>query len=486
MEIKDLITEQIIENPTNLPETISDAAAKLRNGLLTCQGLVESYLAYIKKLEPHLHAFITVTENQALEAAATLDSELTRGEDRGPLHGIPIVYKDIIDTAGVSTTLGSPLYRTRVPQEDATVVSRLKAAGTVMLGKTNLPEFASDASGQNLFYGDVRNPWNLAASPGGSSSGTGVAVAAGMCLGGLGSDTGGSIRIPASWMGIVGIRPTFGLVSLYGVHPRARSLDCVGPMARTVEDCAHLLNAAAGYDPRYCHSARARPNNYTIGLRSGVKRLRLAIIRNYTFHDVDEQIANAIYTAINKLAILGAEIREINIPLFEGPLEYSCIFDILLYEFYRVIEGTYRATENKEKMFGPVVRANIIRGKTISKETYEKALAERPKQIASVKRTFNEIDALLVPTAPMTAPPVAANRNVYDRARQFNIPSSFLGFPSVSVPCGFDRDGLPIGLQMIGDELQEALLMRIAYAYEEATQFWKQQPYTTRRLNLPS
>lgn len=456
------------------PATIAEAGKRLRNGSLTSEALTRAYLKCIEQLEPKLAAFITLTEEQALTTAAAMDVELKKGKDRGPLHGIPIVHKDLYDTAGIATTVGSEFFRNRVPQEDATVVRKLKAAGAVMLGKTNMNEFAAGTSGTNKAFGDTHNPWDLTRSAGGSSSGTGAAIAAGLCLGGTGSDTGGSIRIPASWSGIVGIRPTFGLVSLAGVYPRAYSLDCGGPLAPTVVDCAILLNAMAGYDSRYKYSIRAPKEDYIAGLNRGVRGLRLGIVENYTFRDVDPEVAEAVKAAADRLASLGAEVKTVKIPLLGGPLEYSFLFNILLYEFNQILGDQYRAA--KKELFGPIVQANIAKGETISKETYEKALAERPKQITEVKEVFKQVDALLTPTMPTVAPLLTAGSEVYDRGRQFNIPISFLGLPSVSVPCGFGPTGLPIGLLIIGNDLQEGLLLRIAAAFEAATDFHKQRP----------
>ncbi|GIX27780.1 MAG: glutamyl-tRNA(Gln) amidotransferase subunit A [Burkholderiales bacterium] len=462
--------------PSPLPGTVAEAAYRLRAGALTAVNLTRACLEGIARLDHRLKAFITVAEDEALATAEAMDAELRQGKDRGPLHGIPIVHKDLYDTAGMLTTVGSELFRQRVPREDATVVRKLRAAGTVMLGKTNLSEFAAGTSGTNRAFGDTCNPWDLARSAGGSSSGTAAALAAGLCLGGTGTDTGGSIRIPASWSGIVGIRPTFGLVSLHGCHPRAHSLDCGGPLARTVADAAILLNAMAGYDPRYRHSIRAPKADYTADLDKGVKALRLGIIEDYTFRDIDPEVAGAVQAAVNQLAQLGAEIKVIKVPLLSDSLEHSSLLDVLCYEFNQILGERYRTTGNKEEMFGPIVRANIARGETISREAYEKLLAERPKRIAAMKEIFREVDALLTPTAPTAAPPLDAGPEVYDRARRFNLPISFLGLPAVSVPCGFSAAGLPIGLHLVGDTLQEALLLRIAAAYEEATRFYQRRP----------
>ncbi len=459
-----------------MPATIAEAGQWLRNGSLTAVKLTTAYLAGIKKLEPKLNAFITLTEAQAMMSAISLDGELKAGRDRGPLHGIPIVYKDLYDTAGIPTTVGSEFFRKRIPKEDATVVSRLREAGAIMLGKTNMNEFAAGISGTNQFFGDTRNPWNLERAPGGSSSGTGAAIAAGLCLGGTGSDTGGSIRVPAAWLGIVGIRPTYGRVSLFGVYPRAYSLDCTGPLARTVHDAALLLNAISGYDPRDPHSIQSPKEDFTASLDKGVKGLRLGIIENYTFREVDPDIEKSVRAAVEKLASLGAEVKTVKIPLFGGPLEYSSLFAMILYEFNQVLGDEFRATPDREKVFGPIVQANIANGMKITKEKYETARAARPGQVAQVREAFKEVDALLTPTMPTVAPPLVGVSKDYDRGRQFTLPFSWTGLPSVSVPCGFSSEGLPIGMQIVGDNLQETLLLRIAAAYEKATDFHQKHP----------
>jgi aspartyl-tRNA(Asn)/glutamyl-tRNA(Gln) amidotransferase subunit A len=459
-----------------MPDNITEAGKRFRNGSLTSERLTKAYFQCIKNLDPKLNCFITLTEEQALKTAAALDAELKSGKDRGPLHGIPIVHKDLYDTAGIPTTVGSEFFRKRIPKEDATVVSKLKEAGAVMLGKTNMNEFAAGISGTNQFYGDTRNPWAFDRSPGGSSSGTGAAIAAGFCMGGTGSDTGGSIRVPASWLNIAGIRPTFGRVSLFGVYPRAYSLDVAGPLARTIRDVALLFNAMAGYDPKYPHSKNVPKEDFAAALEKGVKGLRLGIIENYTFREIDPEVSAGVKAAAEKMAGLGAEIKTVRIPLFGGPLEYSSLFNMLLYEFNQILGEQFRATTNRKEVFGPIVQGNIDRGMKITKEEYEKAKAERPKQIAEVKQVFKDVDALLTPTMPTTAPLLAGGSKDYDRGRQFTLPFSWTGLPSVAVPCGFSPTGMPIGLQIVGNELQESLLLRIAHAYEDATRFYRQRP----------
>lgn len=461
---------------SEIPTTIAEAGRRLRDGSLTVERLTQAYYRCIKQVNPKLNCFITLTEEQAMKAAVVLDAELRAGKDRGPLHGIPIVHKDLYDTAGIATTVGSEFFRRRVPAQDSTVARKLREAGAVMLGKTNMNEFAAGISGTNKFYGDTRNPWALDRSPGGSSSGTGAAIAAGLCMAGTGSDTGGSIRVPASWLNLAGIRPTFGRVSLSGVYPRAYSLDVAGPLARSVRDVAVMLNGMAGHDPSYEYSKNVAAENFAADLDKGLKGLRLGIIENYSYRDIDPEVADAVRAATDKLASLGAEIVSVKIPLFGGPLDYASLFNMLLYEFNQILGNEFRATANRAELFGPIVQANIDRGMKITREEYEKARAERPRQIAEVKQVFQGVDALLTPTMPTTAPLLAGGSKDYDRGRQFTLPFSWTGLPSVAVPCGFSPAGLPIGLQIVGNELQERLLLRIGAAYEDATGFYRRRP----------
>ncbi|MBA3590410.1 amidase [Methylibium sp.] len=459
----------------DLPGSIAEAGRAMRSGVYSSEELTRAYLLAVSQLQPKLNAFITVTGDQAIEHARRLDSELRAGKDRGPLHGIPIVHKDLYDTQGVRTTVGSEFFKDRVPRSDATVVRRMADAGVVSLGKTHMNEFAAGTSGTNAFFGDAHNPWDLARSPGGSSSGTGAAIAAGLCLGGTGSDTGGSIRVPASWNGITGIRPSFGRVSLAGVYPRAYSLDCAGPLARSVADVAVLLQAMAGHDPSYKDSVKGPREDFTRALQGGVRGLRIGIIDNYTYRDVDADVSQAVEAATRTLEKLGAKVVQVRIPMLAGPLEYSSLFNILLYEFNQILGKEYRATANKT-LFGPIVQGNLAKGEQVSREFYEKSLRERAQQKAGFREVFRQADALITPTMPTVAPVLSASGDTYDRGRQFALPFSWVGVPSISVPCGFDAKGLPIGMQIVGDEMQEALLLRIAAAYEGATPYHRMHP----------
>jgi len=446
----------------------------LRDGAVSAESLTCAHLDAIARLQPTLNALITVTADVALAQARRLDEELAAGRDRGPLHGIPVVYKDSIATRGIPTTVGSAFLRDRVPDADAAIVRRLTDAGMVMLGKANMSEFASGSSGVNVFFGNVKNPWDLTRAPGGSSSGTGAAVASGMSLTGIGTDAGGSIRQPASRCGIFGLRPTFGRVSLNGVWPRTRTLGAGGPMTRCVKDAALMMNALSGYDAAYGPSLGAPVEDYTAGLDRGVKGLKLGVIENYTFTDIDPEIESVLRTAVDVLARLGAEIVDVRIPELTGALEYSSLFsNVLLYEFNQILGEQYRAAP--KELFGPAVHSDLARGAKVAPETYERILYERRVQSASVKRVFQQVDALLAPVLPNVTPPQTAGPEVWARGRQFNLPFSFVGVPSVSVPCGFAH-GMPVGLQIVANDLQEALLLRISAAFEAATDHHRRRP----------
>jgi aspartyl-tRNA(Asn)/glutamyl-tRNA(Gln) amidotransferase subunit A len=420
-----------------LPRSIAEAGARLRSGELTCVALAEGCLERIAARQGELNAFITVTADLALATARERDAELQKGRDRGPLHGIPIAHKDCYDTAGIRTTVGADVFRDRVPQHDADVVRRLSEAGAVMLGKTQMNEFAAGMSGKNAFFGDAHNPRDLARAPGGSSSGSACAVAAQLCLGATGTDAGGSIRIPAAWTGIVGLRPTHGRVSVAGIYPRSTSLDCAGPLAASLADVALLYEAMSG-----------------VPSGENVRDPRLGIVRDFSLREVDDDVARALRE------VLGAEIREVRIPaLVEA--DYGAMMEILLYEFYR-IAGDLKGS------FGPTVQANLERGARISAEDYRVALAVRDRFVRDVRQAFIEVDALVTPTAAMTAPALDAPEAEFDRGRRFTLPFSFAGLPAISVPCGFDRTGLPIGMQIVADRLQEPLLLRLAGAYQAA------------------
>lgn len=429
--------------------SIEDAARALRRGEVSCVGLAQAALRRIEDLQPRLNAFITITADAALARARALDEELGQGRDRGPLHGIPFAIKDCFDTAGVRTTIGSRYFGARVPGADAEAVRRLAAAGAVMAGKANMNEFAAGTSGRNAFFGDVRNPWAPERSPGGSSSGTAAALAAGMVLGGIGTDCGGSIRIPAACTGTVGLRPTLGLVPTAGAYPRCHALDVAGPMARNVRDCALVL-AALGVD---CLA----------DLEKGVAGLRIGVVRGFSLPELDAPLA--------QLAALGAEVRELAVPALAAAPDSPAFFDILLYEFNQILGEAFRACPDPERMFGPVVCDNLRRGARIAPAAYEKALRERDALAAAVRASLAEVDALATPAMPAPAPRLDADAGEFDRQRRFMTPFSLTGLPALVLPCGQGAGALPIGMQLVADRLGEARLFRIARAYERATRW---------------
>jgi len=459
----------------DLPRSIAEAGRALRSGKYSSEELTKAYLQSIERLQPTLNAFITVTGESALAEARQRDRELRAGKDRGPLHGIPIAHKDLYDTKGVPTTVGSAFFKDRIPDANATVVNRLAAAGAITLGKTNMNEFAAGITGTNEVYGNAHNPWNTEHSPGGSSSGTGAAVAAGLCLAGTGSDTGGSIRVPSCWDGLTGIRPTYGRVSLTGVFPRCYSLDCAGPLAHNAEDAAIMLTAMAGYDPSYKYSLHASSESYTKGIEQGVKGLKLGIVENYSYRDVDPDVAAAVEASVRTLEREGAQIVKVDMPLLAKPVDFSSLFTILLYEFNEILGDRYRAAPDKDK-FGAIVRSDIAKGEKISRDDYERALTARMQLAAQFKEAFSRVDALITPTMPTTAPILAAGGPAYDRGRQFMLPISWTGLPALSTQSGFDSNGLPVGMQLVGNAQREALLLRIAHAHQRATRFYAKRP----------
>ena len=399
---------------------IEDTAKALRERKTTCVALARAALEKIEALQPEINAFITVTADAALARAAALDRELAAGNDRGPLHGIPYACKDNIDTAGVRTTVGSAFFDDRVPGSNAVVVDRMATAGAVMIGKTNLNEFAAGTSGKNKHFGDVRNPRSLPHSPGGSSSGSAAAVASGMVLAALGSDTSGSIRVPAACTGIVGLRPTFGRIPIGGVYPRAETFDVVGPLARTVLDCALVLDALAP------------GGHFAEDIGGGVDGLRIR------------------------------DLREIAMP---GALDYEMLMEIMLFEFHRILGEQFRACPNPDEVFGPVVCANLRRGQKISEVDYRLALEARAQQSAAIRSVFDAVDGLVTPALPGPTPRLDAPAEEFDRQRTYMMAFSGAGVPAISLPCGV-ADGLPVGMQIVAGRGMEKLLLRIARHFE--------------------
>lgn len=460
---------------TTLPKTIADAGRRFRDRTLSIERLTCYYLDGVAALQPTLNAFITVTGDLARKAASILDDELKNGRDRGPLHGIPVVVKDDIDVANYPTTFGSALYRNRVPTADASVITRLKAAGAVILGKTNMNELAAGGKGgYNPHYGNTRNPWSLAHEPGGSSSGSAAAVAAQLCLCGIGTDSGGSVRGPADRCGVVGIRPTLGRVSKAGVFRRCRSFESVGAMARSVADAAILLSAIAGHDAADPSSLDIPDEDFSRELDLGVRGLRLAIVKNYSFKNVDGEIVSAVERALETFVSSGAVVEEINAPMFVEVLDPVLLADIIFYEFRESIGESYDRADRT--LFGDIVHSDMKKAARITRQAYERALSKRKERAKVIGLLFERIDALVTPTSVRLPPTMDAPMDLSGDHRRFTIPVSYFGLPAISIPCGFSRSGLPIGMQITGNRLGESTILRIAAAFEQATPFHYDRP----------
>ncbi len=453
--------------------TIAQAADRIRARELSPVELTEACLSRIEAVEPRVNAFITVTSDEALAAARTAQDEIAAGKYRGPLHGVPVALKDLFAVAGVRTTAGSKILAGNVSREDSDAAARLKAAGAVILGKLNLHEFAFGATGVNPHYGSARNPWDTECITGGSSSGSGAAVAASECLAALGTDTGGSIRIPASLCGVVGLKPTFGRVSRRGVIPLSWSLDHVGPLTRTVEDAAIVLQAIAGRDPLDASSAGEPVPDYRAALRDGVGGLRLGVPREFSFEGLDPEVEAAVRKAIALLGEMGARVAEVPLPhIAEAPAAVTAIMlpEALAYHQKWVAE--------RPDDYGDDVRYRLEMGALYSAVTHVQAQRFREMIVQAWRRdVFSKVDILATPTTLVPAPPILEGGldATFSLIRLTN-PLNLMGVPAISVPCGFTPPGLPIGLQLIGRWFDEATVLRAAHAYEQATDWHKRRP----------
>jgi aspartyl-tRNA(Asn)/glutamyl-tRNA(Gln) amidotransferase subunit A len=446
-------------------ETILQLAPRLRGKEVSPLELTRDCLDRIEKLNPALNAFITVTAEPALAEAQAAEIEISRGEWRGPLHGIPIALKDLIDTTGTRTTAGSALFQDRVPREDAEVVRRLRQAGAVILGKNNLHEFAYGGSSLVSFFGDVHNPRNTAHIAGGSSGGSAAAVAAGLCYAAIGTDTAGSIREPAALCGCVGIKPTYGRVSARGVIPLAWSLDHVGPLAASVGDAAAVLQAIAGYDALDTHSADVPVADYISVLREGAKALRVGIPRAHFYDDLDHEVGAAVEAALAVIGTLVAEVHEVRL---EIPTDRA----VQAAESYAYhAENIARTPE----LYQAETLRRIRSGADISATEYIQRRRELDRERRRAHDFFAAADLLVTPATPIPAPAIAdlkkdpaalrpAELILLRNTRPFNV----WGLPAISVPCGFTKSGLPIGLQIAGSHWREDLVLRLASAYEQA------------------
>jgi aspartyl-tRNA(Asn)/glutamyl-tRNA(Gln) amidotransferase subunit A len=446
--------------------SIVEVSRRLRLGEVSPVEITQRCLERIEKLNPALNAFITVLAELAMEEAKMAEAEILNGEWRGPLHGIPIAVKDLIDTAGVWTTAASALYKDRIPLKDAEVVRRLRVAGAVIVGKNNLHEFAYGGSSLVSYFGDVHNPWNVGRIAGGSSGGSAAAVVAGMAYAAIGTDTAGSIREPAALCGCVGLKPTYGRVGSRGVIPLSLSLDHVGPLTASVEDAAVVLQAIAGYDAADVTSADVPVEDYVSGLPEGVKSVRVGVVREYFFDELDAEVAAAMEQALRVIVSLGAEVKEVRV-------------DVPTDRTLQAAESFAYHAENvgrSPELFQAETVRRIRSGEGVSAAEYIRCRGELEVARRNIGAVFADVDVLVTPTMPMPAPAIAdlkkdpealrpAELRLLRNTRPFNV----WGLPAISVPCGFTASGLPIGLQIAGAHWREDLVLRVAWAYERAT-----------------
>ena len=457
----------------------------------TSKEITEAFYRRIRGVDDKIKAYLILTEEEALRQADRVDQKISKGEKIDDLAGVPLGLKDILCTRGVRTTCGSKILEGYVPFYDGTVVQKLKERDAVFLGKLNMDEFAMGSSTENSAYQITRNPWDLSRIPGGSSGGSAAAVAAHECAAALGTDTGGSIRQPASCCGIVGLKPTYGRVSRYGLVAFASSLDQIGPLTKDVEDCAIMMNAISGYDPRDSTSVYLEVPDYRQSLRTDVKGLRIGIPNEYFIEGMDPDVEKAITGAIEQFKRLGAEVLRISLPHTEYAV--AVYYIICTAEAssnlarYDGVKYGHRSEEFKDLMelytrsraegFGPEVKRRIILGTYVLSAGYYDAYYRKASQVRTLMKTdfdeaFQKVDVILAPTAP--TPAFRIGEKVEDPLQMylsdvFTIPVNLGGIPAITIPCGFSREGLPIGLQIMGKHFDEGKLLRVAYTFEQNT-----------------
>jgi len=454
--------------------TISDAGDLLARKEISPVELTQAHLQRIEKLDPLLNCFITRTPEAALQRARQAEDELMGGKRRGPLHGIPFGLKDLYETRGVRTTCGSLFWADYIPEADASVVEKIFTAGAINLGKLNMHEIALGLTNLNPHYGACRNPWDLDRVPGGSSGGSAAALAAGLCQASLGSDTGGSIRIPAALCGVVGLKPSFGRVSLRGVFPLSWNLDHAGPMARCVRDVAILLQFIAGYDPVDPVSVNTAVDDYLENLESGVLGWKIALVDDeYVEANTAPEVLGAVRQAARVFEDQGARASGISLP---GFLEAAQANGLMVVSDAAAIHRE-RLADQPDK-FGADIRQRLETGKAYGSTEYILARRVQVKLRRAFEQIFNNYDILLTPATPIPAPPIQG-QDALEQARlltRFTAPFNLTGLPAMSVPCGFTDQGLPIGLQIVAAPWAEASLLRAAYAFEQGTDWHRRKP----------
>ncbi|GMQ93641.1 MAG: Asp-tRNA(Asn)/Glu-tRNA(Gln) amidotransferase subunit GatA [Acidimicrobiia bacterium] len=487
--------------------TLTEAGAGLRAGEFTSRDLLEAVTKRASATEAHLHAYLTLDHEGAERAAEAADESFAKGEDIGPVQGIPIALKDNMCTLGVETTASSKILDGWKPPYDATAVARLKEAGAVITGKTNLDEFAMGSSTENSAYGATRNPWNTDRVPGGSSGGSAAVAAVGSAFGSFGSDTGGSIRQPAALTGVVGMKPTYGIVSRYGLIAFASSLDQIGPLSRSVEDSVLLLETVSGFDPRDATSINAPVPNFGGSLDTGVKGMRIGVVTEFMGEGIDPQIISATRAMADRLQDAGAEVVEISLPSTEyalsayyliAPAECSsnlARFDGVRYGYRAEVEGTTEdmMARSRAEGFGPEVIRRILLGTYALSAGYYDAFYGQAQRVRTLVRNefsaaYEQVDALVSPTTPTTA--FEMGEKTADPISMYysdlcTIPSNLAGDPAISVPIGLDDADLPIGFQVMAPALGEEVMYRVAAEVERLADFTARAFLATSEVMSP-
>ena len=456
-----------------------DLSRLIRDRQVSPVEVVDAHLARIEATEPTLNSFITLLPDNAREVARRAEAQIQAGNYRGPLHGVPVGLKDLFNTAGVRTTSGSRVLDNFIPTEDCTVATRFREAGAILLGKLNMHQFAYGPTGENFDYGHMHNPWNPEMVTGGSSGGSGSAAAAGQCTITMGSDTGGSVRIPSALCGIVGLKPTYGLVSRAGLTPLSWCLDHPGPMVRTVEDAALTMNVIAGHDPKDQATTMRPIPDYSAALTGSVAGLRIGVVQEYFDAPLDSEVESAVRSALAQLSEMGATMVDVSLPMFA---DAQAISGTILMSEAAAYHRELLAKEGDK--LTPSVRLRLEAGLFVTAADYLKAQQARARFNHEMALLFRDVDLLAGPTEPVTAPPIlAAEVNIGGQAvgttaalTQYTRPYNISGTPAISVPCGFSEAGMPIGLQLAGRPFDEATVLRAAHAYEQATTWHTMRP----------
>ena len=465
--------------PTKQAMTIRRLAEQIRQEKCSPVELTRETLNLIQRHQPTLNAYITITEDVALEQARQAEREIQGGRDRGPLHGIPFAAKDLFYTRGIPTTVGSKILRDVIPDHDAAVIEKLRAAGAVLIGKTGLHEWAYGITSNNPHFGAIHNPWDTTRIPGGSSGGSTAALAAGLCAFSLGSDTGGSIRIPASFCGVVGLKPTFGCVSRWGMFPLGYSLDHAGPFAHTVEDAALVYQAIAGHDSRDETTVEWSVSLPVFADEPKLTHRKIGVPQDFYYENLDPEVDNAVKKALVTVEKLGAELIPVDVPDME---EFNSIGKLILSAEATSVHRS--RLQHLREDFGDDVRALLEQGEAVLATEYLDAQKQRREFVRDFNRLFDQVDLIAAPTAPIAAPKIGEGTvSIGTSTVEVRLAVTRLvravnlgGWPTLSVPCGFTSRGLPLGLQLIGNRFDEKGLLEVGHAYQQATEWHRRRP----------